>query len=225
MDLLDVRTPTFDRISNEIIETGRTLADHEYHAARAGNISAQLSSELVICTRHRADKGKLTPDDLIICNLQGERVAGSGEPTSEMGIHLACYRARSDVRAVIHAHPPHATGFAAASTPLDQVTLPELVVWLGPVGFVPYAAPGGSKLAELVSQCIVSHDALLLENHGALTVGRDLQQAAERMELLEHSARLTLVARQLGKVFRLSSAEMEELLEIRRRVHQAPAVF
>jgi len=100
-----------------------------------------------------------------------------------------------------------------------------LQVLLPPVGFVPYAAPGGSKLAELVSQCIVSHDALLLENHGALTVGRDLQQAAERMELLEHSARLTLVARQLGKVFRLSSAEMEELLEIRRRVHQAPAVF
>ena len=225
MDPSDVSTPMFDRIGGEIIEMATTLSDHEYHAASAGNLSVRISSDLVVCTRHRADKGKLTLNDLIICNLQGDGVAGGGKPSSEIGMHLACYRVRPDVSAVIHAHPPTATGFAAASTRLDQVTLPELVVWLGPIGFVPYATPGSSELADLVEQYIGSHDALLLENHGALTVGQDLRQAAERMDLVEHSARVTLVVRQLGKVFSLSPAESEELLEIRRRVDRAPPVF
>ncbi|MBI4166683.1 MAG: class II aldolase/adducin family protein [Acidobacteria bacterium] len=180
-------------------------------------MSVRLAGGLVVCTRHRADNGKLSPNGLIMSEHQGNKLTGEWRPTSEMAMHLAGYQVRADVGALIHAHPPTATGFTGASTPLYQLNLPEPVLWLGPVGFVPYAAPGSNQLAESVSQHVATHETLLRESQGVLTVGSDLLQAAERMELVEHCARATLVTRQLGRVFRLSSGEIEELLVIRRR--------
>jgi L-fuculose-phosphate aldolase len=209
-------------VKSGIVAVGRRLASLQYHAALAGNISARISDSLLICTRHGADKGALTADDLVICDLDGRKVEGKGEPTSEMNMHRAAYASRPDVNAVIHAHPPTATGFAAASVPLDQLMLPEMIVLLGHVATVPYATPGSQELARQLSRFLPDHDAFLLENHGALTVGGSLWQAAQRMELVEHNARITLVVRQIGRPFVLSAGELERLMEIRRKMNLGP---
>ena len=178
-----------------------------------------------MCTRHGADKGALTADDIVFCDLDGTKIAGKGGPTSEFSMHRMAYRQRSDVHAVIHAHPPHATAFAAASAPLDSLMLPEMVVLLGPVALVPYETPGTEQLAERLKHYLGTHDGFLLENHGALTVGSDLREAGYRMELLEHNAQITLNVRQIGKPFVLPSKEMKELMAIRKKMNQRGSMF
>ena len=207
-------------LKKQIIETGDYLARRQYHAALGGNISARLSRNLLLCTRHRADLGDLGPDDIVLCDMAGNNLEDKKVPTSELDMHRAVYEERKDVGAVIHSHPPIATAFAATSTPLNALMLPEMVVSLGPVALVPYATPGTKELAERLRHFLQAHDGFLLENHGALTVGRDLREAAFRMELLEHSAQITLLARQLGKPFVLKPEELEALMAIRRRVQQ-----
>lgn len=211
--------PNLDAVIAEVIEVGRYLASCQYHAALAGNISTRISDDLLLCTRHGADKGALTADDLVICDLAGNKVNGQGAPTSEMNMHRMAYSVRQDIGAVIHAHPPTATGFAAASVSLDQLMLPEMVVLLGPVALVPYATPGSEDLARQLAAFLPNHDGFLLENHGALTVGSGLRQAALRMDLIEHNARISLVVRQIGKPFKLSAGELENLLKIRSRMN------
>jgi L-fuculose-phosphate aldolase len=209
----------------EIIKVGRYLSDRHYHAALSGNISFRISEDFVLCTRHGADKGDLSPDDIVVCSMDGKKVEGNGDPTSEYAMHRMAYCERPDVRAVIHAHPPAATAFAAASVPLDSLMLPEMVVLLGPVALVPYATPGTEELAQQLKLYLGNHDALLLENHGGLTVGSDLRQAALRMELLEHNAQITLNVRQIGKPFVLASREMDSLMAIRNKLNQRTNIF
>lgn len=207
-------------LKKQIIEVGDYLAKRQYHAALAGNISARLSQNRVLCTRHAADIGNLRPDDIVLCDMAGNCLKGKKVPTSEFDMHRVAYEERKDVGAVIHSHPPTAMAFAAASTPLDALMLPEMVVLLGPVALVPYATPGTTALAERLRPFLQAHDGFLLENHGALTVGRDSREAALRMELLEHSAQITLLVRQIGKPFVLKPEELESLMEIRRRMKQ-----
>ena len=216
---MTIRPETIAPLKHDIIAMGQYLATRQYHAALAGNISARVDAEHLLCTRHGADKGALTPDDIVLCDLGGNTIGGSGAPTSEFSMHRTAYRERPDVRAVIHAHPPTATAFAAASVALDLLTLPEMVVLLGPVALVPYATPGTDELAEQLRPFMPGHDGFLLENHGALTVGRDVREAALRMELIEHNARISLVVRQLGKPFVLQPDELEALLQLRRRIN------
>jgi L-fuculose-phosphate aldolase len=210
---------------DEIIQAGAYLAARHYHAALAGNISIRVSEDRLLCTCHGADKGSLKRDDIVLCDMEGSKIRGKGNPTSEFSMHRMAYRERSDIRAVIHAHPPTATAFAAASVPLDSLMLPEMVVYLGPVALVPYATPGTERLAQELKLCLPSHDCFLLENHGALTVGADLREAALRMELLEHNARITMMVRQIGRPFALSSEEMQSLMEIRDRVNQRKKIL
>jgi len=200
----------------ELIKAATYLAARHYHGALAGNVSLRVSSGHILCTRHGADKGALTADDLVITDLDGNKVSGEGPPTSELNMHRAAYQAREDVNGVIHAHPPTATAFAAASMPLDSLQLPEMLVFLGPVALVPYATPGTQQLADALCQYVHNYDAFLLENHGALTVGRTVREAALRMELLEHNAQTTLHLRQLGTPYRLSKEQLEPLLKYRK---------
>lgn len=202
--------------SAEIIAAGRFLGGRQYHVALAGNISARASQELIVCTRHGADKENLTPADMVVCDLDGHQVEGAGRPTSELNMHRAAYRLRPEIQSVIHAHPPTATAFAATGRRLDQLQLPEMLVLLGPVGFVPYATPGSEALAANLSQVLPGHDAFLLENHGALTLGFTARQAALRMDLLEENARVTLMVRQLGKPYTLLPADHETLMGFRQ---------
>src|ERR1700734_2325684 len=142
----------------EIIKIGSYLSTRDFHAAMAGNISLRVSNSCVLCTRHGADKGDLSADDLVLCGMDGNKFRGKGEPTSEFSMHRMAYRERKDIGAVIHAHPPHATAFAAASAPLNELMLPEMLVLLGPVALVPYATPGTEQLAEQLKLYLQNHD-------------------------------------------------------------------
>lgn len=225
LDSDHVRSEELIAAENEIIKTGRFLAARNYHAALAGNISFRISEDCILCTRHGADKGGLSPEDIVRCSIDGRKIGGKGEPTSEFSMHRMAYRERPDIRAVIHAHPPAATAFAAASIPLDALMLPEMVVLLGPVALVPYATPGTEELANQLKLYLQNHDGFLLENHGALTVGSDLREAALRMELVEQNAQITVYVRQIGKPFVLASGEMDSLMAIRERINQRKNIF
>ena len=207
-------------IAQEIMRVGRKLAECRFHDALAGNISVRLGEDKLICTCTGADKAALDDEQLVVCNLQGEVLEGTGRPTSEMLMHLAAYKARPDVRAVIHAHPPTATAFAAASKPLDTLCLPEILVWLGPIAFVPYGTPGTQELTARLQPFLAGHDGFLLENHGALSLGHTLRKAAQRMELIEQTARITLTVGQLGKKpYVLTERHLAELVAIRANVN------
>ena len=220
-----IRSEELTAAENEIIRVGSHLASREYHAALAGNISFRISEDCILCTRHGADKGALSAEDIVLCAMDGSKVGGSGNPTSEFSMHRMAYKQRPDVQAVIHAHPPTATAFAAASVPLEGLMLPEMVVLLGQIALVPYATPGTEELAEKLKLYLDSHDGFLLENHGALTVGSDLREAALRMELIEHNAQITMHVRQIGKPFVLAPEEMESLMSIRKRMNQRKNIF
>ncbi|MCP5118163.1 MAG: class II aldolase/adducin family protein [bacterium] len=208
-----------ETLKSEVIQAGGHLGTRRYHEALAGNISARVSGEdLVVYTRHGADVGALTPDDLLLANLNGELVEGKGRPTSEISMHCKAYAMRPEITSVVHAHPPTAMAFAAASVPLDQLQLPEMLVLLGPVALVPYATPGGEALAQRLAEFLPDHDAFLLENHGALSLGRSVRQAALRMVLIEQNAVVSLHVRQLGTPFALAAEERETLMGFRQRM-------
>jgi L-fuculose-phosphate aldolase len=201
---------------DEVVAAGNYLGRRQYHVGLAGNISVRVAEDLLICTCHGADKEALRPDDLVLCDLSGRKLEGPGEPTSELNMHRVAYATRPEAGSVIHAHPPTATAFAATSIPLDQLQLPEMLVLLGPVGFVPYANPGSAMLAKQLAQLLPTHDAFVLQNHGALTLGLTVRQAALRMDLLEEYARIFLMTRQLGRPFDLVPADREALLAFRK---------
>jgi L-fuculose-phosphate aldolase len=205
------------QLKQELIEVGHYLDGCGFHSGLAGNLSVRAGEDQIVCTRSGADKGALKNSDLVVCNMAGEVIEGEASATSELSMHLMAYRERSDVRSAIHAHPPLATAFAAASLPLDSLALPEMIVLIGPIALVPYATPGTEELALCLKPYLSRHDGFLLENHGALSVGKDLSQACQRMDLIEQNARITLTVRQLGTPFKLNPQQMQDLLDIRSR--------
>ncbi|MGQ9778278.1 MAG: class II aldolase/adducin family protein [Bacillota bacterium] len=200
----------------EVVEVGRRLWQRGYVAANDGNISLRLGPDEFLCTPAGVSKGFLRPEMLVKVNGRGERLAGELAPSSELRMHLAIYRHRPDVRAVVHAHPPLATAFAVAGIPLAKPVLAEAVLALGRVPLVPYATPGSEELAARLAAHLPGHDAFLLANHGAVTLGRDLWEAYYKMETLEHFAIISLAARLLGGGRKLSPAEVAKLLALRK---------
>jgi len=184
------------RLRSAIVEVGRRLYARGLIAGSEGNVSVRCGDGLLV-TPGGACKGFLTPGDVVATDLEG-RPRDGGRATSEILMHAAVYRRRADVAAVVHAHPPVATGFAVAGLALDRPVLAEPVVILGPVPVVPFGIPSSADLAAEVAAATGAAHALLLANHGALTVGETLERAWERMEVLEQYARITLVARALG---------------------------
>jgi L-fuculose-phosphate aldolase len=157
----------------------------------------------------------MTPDMMCITDLEGRKLQGDRDPSSEMLMHLEVYRQRPDVQAVVHAHPPTATGFAVAGIPLDRAVLAEVLTTLGSIPIAEYATPSTEELPEAVRKYIKAHDGMLLANHGALTVGSDLFGAYYKMETIEHFAKISLVARQLGRENLLSREEVNRLQGLR----------
>ncbi len=199
-------------------EIGRRIWQREYIAANDGNLSLLLSDTDILVTPASVSKGFLCPESLVVVNRQGEVARGEGRPSSEIGMHLAFYEARPDVRAVVHAHPPTATGFAVAGLPLDRALLPEAVIYLGAVPLVKYGAPGTPELMrDLLANYVHDYDAFLLANHGVTTLGRDILEAYHKMEMVEHFAKISLVARQLGRENVFSPARAQELVDARAR--------
>jgi L-fuculose-phosphate aldolase len=202
----------------QVIEAGKRLADRFFVASNDGNISARLDDGTFLVTPSSINKGDMVPEDLLKVNADGRVLAGSRKPTSEMKMHLAVYKARPDVAGIVHAHPPAATGFAACRIRLDQdVILPEVVFGLGRIGFAEYGTPSTEEIPRAVEKEIGGCDALLLSNHGALTVAADVMQAFYRMEVLEMYARVRLVTKILGEPKPLSEGQVTELFKVREQ--------
>lgn len=191
---------------------------HRLHAsgllvALDGNLSARLPDDTFLCTRAGCHKGFVTEDDLIVTDASGRWLRGLGRPTSEMALHLACYRERPDVCAVVHAHPPQAIACTVADIDLDRPLLPEVVLTLGTIPTVPYARTGTVELAEAVGAAVRRRDAVLLDRHGAVALGRDLLEAFSHLETVEQVARVALLASAAG---RLRPLPHDEAVALRR---------
>jgi len=203
-------------IAREICRAGRRLAERGLIAGSDGNIAARCGADRVLVTPTGRDKGELAPGDLVEVDLAGRVVRGPGKPSTELDMHLVIFAQRADVWGIVHAHPPVATGFAVAGKMLGDGSLAEVVTQFGMVPIVPYGAPGTPELGERVRPFAREHDALLLANHGAVTLGPTVEAACYRMESLEQSARILLVARLLGGARPLSPEEIARLVAPRR---------
>jgi L-fuculose-phosphate aldolase len=199
----------------DIVEVGRRMYARGYTASNDGNISVRLGPDRLLMTPKSVCKGFMTPDMMCITDLEGRKLQGDRDPSSEMLMHLEVYRQRADVQAVVHAHPPTATGFAVAGIPLDRAVLAEVLTTLGSIPIAEYATPSTKELPLAVRKYIKAYDGMLLANHGALTVGGDLYGAYYKMETIEHFAKISLVARLLGRENLLSREEVTRLQELR----------
>ena len=199
----------------DIVEIGRRLHERAYVASNDGNISVRIDGERLLTTPKGVSKGFMSPDMLVVTDLDGRKLAGERDPSSELLMHLAVYRRRPDVGAVVHAHPPVATGFAVAGIPLDRAVLAEVVTTLGSIPIADYGTPSTQELADAVDKHIKVHDGLLLANHGAITVAGGALGAYYKMETIEHFARISLVARLLGRERLLSREEVNRLQDLR----------
>ncbi|MCC7034246.1 MAG: class II aldolase/adducin family protein [Acidobacteria bacterium] len=206
---------TEEQTRADIVECGRRLWHRGYVASNDGNISVRLDDARIITTPTAVSKGFMTPDMMVITDLDGKKLAGERSASSELKMHLEVYRNRPDVRAVVHAHPPTATGFAVAGIPLDRAVLAEVITTLGSIPIAEYATPSTEELPAAVRKYIKAHDGLLLANHGALAVAGDVYAAYYRMETIEHFATISLVARTLGREHLLSRGEVDRLQGLR----------
>ena len=204
-------------LRRQIVEVCRRLYDRGLIAGVDGNVSARTESGSVLVTPAGMSKIDVSMDDLVEVSLSGERKRGSRRASSEIAVHLRIYSRRPDARAVVHAHPPVATGFAVAGEGFKACVLPEMIFQVGWVPLIPYETPGTEALADRFEPYLASHDAFLMANHGAVTAGPTLDIAHQRMESLEHTARILLTARLLGKVNELSSANVADLVASRER--------
>lgn len=200
-----------------IVDVCRRLWERGLIAGQDGNVSVRLGPDRVLVTPAGLSKVDVGPDELVVIDLDGRHVHGDLTASSEVRVHLAAYRRRPDVGAVVHAHPPTATAFAVAGEDLSEPVLPEVVFGIGPVPLVPYGMPGTDALAERCGMAFAAHDAILMANHGATTVGSTLTVAHQRMESLEHAARILLRARLLGRVTRLTEPEWRALADARAK--------
>ena len=206
-----------EAVRADIVEVGRRLYDRGFVASNDGNISVRLADDRILTTPTGVSKGFMTPDMMVTTDLAGQKITGDREPSSELLMHLAVYEHRPEIRSVVHAHPPTATGFAVAGIPLDRAVLAEVVTTLGSIPIADYGTPSTSELADAVREHIKVHDGLLLANHGAVTVAHELFPAYYKMETVEHFARISLVARQLGRERLLSREEVDRLQALRDR--------
>jgi L-fuculose-phosphate aldolase len=202
----------------DIVEVGRRMYQREFVASNDGNISVRLSDNAVMITPTGVSKGYMKPDDMIITDMQGQVVDGAKKPSSEIKMHLEVYRNRPDARAVCHAHPQKATAFAVARKVCKEVALPEVIFSIGSVALADYATPSTQQLPDSIRDIVKTTDAILLANHGALTVGSDVFDAYYKMETLEHYAGIILYARMLGGEQGLTADQINELLRVRRDV-------
>jgi len=206
---------SLESLRADIVEIGRRMYARGYTASNDGNISVRLDAERLLMTPKSVCKGFMTPDMMCVTDLSGKKISGDRDPSSEALMHLEVYRQRPDVNAVVHAHPPTATGFAVAGIPLDRAVLAEVLTTLGSIPLAEYATPSTAELPEAVRKYIKSHDGMLLANNGALTVGTDLFSAYYKMETIEHFAHISLVARMLGRENLISRDEVMRLQGLR----------
>ena len=198
------------QLKQEIVRVCRMLHRKNYLAATDGNVSVRLGDRVFV-TPSGVHKGLMEAYQVLTVDLEGKVLSGEGKPTSEIRMHLLAYELRPDVAAVVHAHLPYATACTLAGIDLLEPVLPEVVITLGGIPTAPYATPGSEAVPEAIRDFIREYDAILLSRHGALTVGPDVTDAYNKMEKLEHTARVVRAARLQGPLPPLPEAEVEKL--------------
>jgi L-fuculose-phosphate aldolase len=200
------------KLRRELVEVCRRLYDRDLVGAGEGNVSCRLGKDRLLVTPSGVCKGFLRPADLVVVGADGQKLRGRGRASTELLMHLAAYSARPDVLAAVHAHPITAIAFTVAGLPPPNDLVPEASVVLGKVAVAPFATPGTEEVARGVRPLASRHDVVLLERHGALTLGETLLQALDRMETLERVARVALFARLLGSCEPLGAEAIGKVL-------------
>jgi L-fuculose-phosphate aldolase len=206
------------QLKEQMCEIGRRLYNKGFAAANDGNITVRLNEREVLCTPTMVSKGYMKTSDICKVDYEGKQLAGSKKRTSEVLLHLAVYKNRPDVMAVVHCHPPHATAFAVAHEPIPKCILPEVEVFLGEVPTAVYETPGGQKFAETIVPFVKSCNTIILANHGTVTFGPDLEKAYFNSEIIDAYCRILILARQLGRINYMSDQQARELLELKKRL-------
>ena len=206
-------------IKKEICEVGLKLWQKGFVAANDGNISVKISDNEYYCTPTGVSKASLTPDMIIKVDKDGRKLEGKLNPSSEIKMHMRVYRERPDVTAVVHAHPPVATAFTVADIDLDQYVLPEAVLTIGAVPTCDYGTPSTMEIPDSLDPYLQDHDAFLLRNHGALTVGCNLTKAFFVMEEVEFNAVICKHAMDLGAVHEISCDQLKKLMDLRKKMN------
>ncbi|MBN2103352.1 class II aldolase/adducin family protein [bacterium] len=209
------------QIKQLILDVGKRLWQREFIASNDGNITVRIDDNRLLTTPTGVSKGFMTPEMIIEMNMDGKILSSAKtyRPSSEVKMHMEVYRQRDDIRSVVHAHPPVCTSFAVAGIPLDKCVLPEAVLTLGAVPIAPYGTPSTMEIPDSIKPYLQKSDAILLANHGALTLGTDLINAYHRMETLEHSARIVFNAIQLGNVNMIPGPEVKKLMDLREKMN------
>ena len=210
--------PSDAALRAEIVRIGRMMHEHKFVDGASGNLSARLGPDRILATPSGLAKGFLAPEQLIVVDQQGQLVAGQPglKPTSELLMHLEAYRRRPDVNAVIHAHPVTSVALSIAGVSLAECVIPEAVVVLGLIPTTPYATPSSEENQRAISEVIVGHDAVVLQYHGTLTVGRDVLEAYLKLETLEHTAKIIALSKLLGGGPALPPEQVAKLIQTRK---------
>ncbi len=188
------------QIKQEMCEIGRRIYNKGFAAANDGNISYRISEKEVLCSPTMISKGFMKPDDICMVDMEGNQLAGKRKRSSEILLHLTIMKTRSDVKSVVHCHPPHATAFAVAHEPIPQCVLPEVEVFLGDVPITKYETPGGQAFADTVKPFVEKCNVLILANHGTVSFGETVERAYWWTEILDAYCRILMLSRDLGRV-------------------------
>ncbi len=206
------------KIKEQICEIGRRLYNRGFAAANDGNITVRLNDREVLCTPTMVSKGFMKPDDICKVDYEGKQLAGTKKRTSEVLVHLAVYKNRPDVNAVVHCHPPHATAFAVAHEPIPKCILPEVEVFLGEVPIARYETPGDHRLPSTIVPYVKDCNTILLANHGTVTFGPTLENAYFNTEIIDAYCRILILSKMLGRVNYFDEQKTKELLELKKRL-------
>jgi L-fuculose-phosphate aldolase len=206
------------KLKEQICEIGRRVYQRGFAAANDGNISIRLNDREILCTPTMVSKGFMKPDDLCKVDYEGKQLAGTRKRSSEILLHLAVYKNRPDVRAVVHCHPPHATAFAVAGVPIPHCVLPEVEVFLGEVPTALYETPGTQKFADTIVPHLKASNTIILANHGTVTFGPDLEKAYWNSEIIDAYCKILILARQVGNVNYFTTQQTTELLELKKKL-------
>ena len=206
-------------LRKEIVEYGQRIYEKNFVAGTDGNISCRLSDGEFLITPSGMAKGRMNPDDLVVIDADGNLTGGKNKPSSEFKLHTFIYSKRSDVDTIIHAHPVFCTAFACTENGFAQNILPEIVVTAGGIPLAEYGTPSTAELPESIAGLITEHDTILLQNHGIVTVGRNLEEAYIKLETAEHFAKILHAAQDLGGAKPLSRAAVDKLMEIKEQLN------
>ncbi len=204
------------QVSKQISEVGRNLQNRGLVTGTDGNISVRLDDNRILITATGCRKDQLGSQDLVTVDIDGHTLGGNARPSSELAMHLLVYRERPEIMACVHAHPPFATARGVAGKPLPPDVLPEVVLFVGPIALTDYAPPGTEAVPASIGPYVADHQAFLMRNHGLLTIGRTLDEAWNRMETVEHYARILHLAEQVGNVNHISADDFTRLTQMRQ---------